>query len=118
MSADVHALERDGGAGMPELPNSLPRPEDELQTLKALWQTPKGWRILSSVNNTIVGYFYIGTALLFFLLAGVLALLMRLQLGWPNQEFAFLKTILPTAALTSISTSLRACSGTRGHSKA
>ena len=58
-------------------PNSLPRPEGELEKLKAAWALPRGWRILSAVNNTIIGYFYIGTAFLFFLLAGVLALLMR-----------------------------------------
>ena len=40
-------------------------------------QLPKGWRIVTAVNNTVIGYFYIGTALLFFLLAGILALLMR-----------------------------------------
>ena len=87
MSADVHALERDAGAGISEFPNSLPRPEDELRTLKAVWQTPKGWRILSSVNNSVVGYLYIGTAFLFFLLAGILALLMRLQLAVPSNNF-------------------------------
>ena len=67
--------------GLPAYPNSLPRPEGELEKLKAAWALPKGWRILSAVNNTIIGYFYIGTAFLFFLLAGVLALLMRLQLA-------------------------------------
>ena len=35
----------------------------------------------------MIGYFYIGTALLFFLLAGILALLMRLQLAVPSNTF-------------------------------
>ncbi len=57
------------------------------RALKAAWALPKGWRILSAVNNTVIGYFYIGTAFLFFLLAGVLALLMRLQLAVPSNTF-------------------------------
>jgi cytochrome c oxidase subunit I+III len=35
----------------------------------------------------VIGYFYIGAAVLFFLLAGVLALLMRLQLAVPSNTF-------------------------------
>ena len=35
----------------------------------------------------MIGYFYVGTALLFFLLAGILALLMRLQLAVPSNTF-------------------------------
>jgi cytochrome c oxidase subunit I+III len=53
-------------------PNKLPRPKGELEAL---------------VNNTVVGYFYVGAALLFFLLAGLLALLMRLQLAVPSNTF-------------------------------
>jgi cytochrome c oxidase subunit I+III len=71
----------------PELPNSLPRPEGELAQLEAIWKGPRGWRIVSDVNNTIVGYFYIATAFLFFLLAGVLGLLIRLQLAVPGNDF-------------------------------
>jgi cytochrome c oxidase subunit I+III len=36
------------------------------------------------VNNTNIGLLYIGTALLFFVLAGMLGLLMRLQLAVPE----------------------------------
>ena len=68
-------------------PNALPRPQGELEQLRAIWAVPRGWRILSAVNNTVIGYFYIGTALLFFLLAGVLALLMRTQLAVPSNTF-------------------------------
>lgn len=66
------------------LPNSLPRPAHELPHLKALWRTPRGWRFFSSVNNINIGLLYIGTALLFFVLAGILALLMRAQLAVPG----------------------------------
>jgi cytochrome c oxidase subunit I+III len=71
----------------PELPSTLPRPEGELAQLEAVWKGPRGWRIISDVNNTIIGYFYIATAFLFFLLAGVLGLLIRLQLATPGNDF-------------------------------
>ena len=70
-----------------ELPSSLPRPEGELERLEAVWKGPRGWRIVSEVNNTIIGYFYIAAAFLFFLLAGVLGLLIRLQLAAPGNDF-------------------------------
>ena len=59
----------------------------ELATLEAVWALPRGWRIVTAVNNTVIGYFYIGTAFLFFLLAGILALLMRTQLAVPGNTF-------------------------------
>lgn len=68
-------------------PNSLPRPKGELAELEIIWRQPKGIRLLSAVNNTQIGLFYIGAALLFFILAGILALLMRLQLAVPNNDF-------------------------------
>jgi cytochrome c oxidase subunit I+III len=64
-----------------ELPNTLPRPKDELEQLHAIWEPPKGWRVLSAVNNTYIGLFYIGAALLFLILGGALALIMRTQLA-------------------------------------
>jgi cytochrome c oxidase subunit I+III len=66
------------------LPSALPRPADELARLEKVWELPRGWRALSAVNNTRVGQWYVATALLFFLLAGVLALLMRAQLALPG----------------------------------
>ncbi len=65
-------------------PHDLPRPADELPRLEKAWSVPTGWRILTAVNNSYIGVFYIGAALLFFVLAGVLALLMRLQLAVPG----------------------------------
>ncbi|MDB5749815.1 MAG: cytochrome c oxidase, subunit [Ramlibacter sp.] len=67
-----------------KLPNSLPRPAGELEALQRAWEPPKGWRAISAVNNDHVGVYYLGTALLFFVLAGMLALLMRAQLALPN----------------------------------
>ena len=55
--------------------------------LDAAWQAPTGWRHWSAVNNTIVGRWYTATAIAFFLFAGLLALLMRLQLALPGNTF-------------------------------
>ena len=66
------------------LPNRLPRPEGELAALERAWAPPQGWRVLSAVNNTHVGLFYIGISLLFFVLAGVLGLMIRAQLALPG----------------------------------
>ena len=66
------------------LPNGLPRPEGEREALQRAWARPQGWRRFSAVNNNQIGVFYIATALLFFVLAGVLALLMRAQLAVPD----------------------------------
>ena len=57
------------------------------EALERIWEPPSGWRIISAVNNTIVGYLYIAAAFLFFLLAGVLGLLMRTQLAIPSNTF-------------------------------
>src|SRR5690606_5944555 len=61
---------------------------DPAQTarLHAAWETPPGWRYWSSVNNTNVGRWYTGAAISFFLFAGMLALLMRLQLALPDND--------------------------------
>jgi cytochrome c oxidase subunit I+III len=58
--------------------------ERDLRELERIWALPEGWRIVTAVNNTAIGYFYIGAAFLFFLLAGILALLMRAQLAVPS----------------------------------
>ncbi|HET8726377.1 MAG TPA: cytochrome c oxidase subunit I [Alphaproteobacteria bacterium] len=68
------------------LPNPKPRSSEEFEQLKAVWRAPKGFSFITVVNNTYVGLFYIGTAVLFFLLAGVLALMMRSQLAVPEND--------------------------------
>ena len=70
-----------------QLPGSLPRPAGELARLERAWAPPRGWRLLSAVNNTHIGLFYIGTALLFFVLAGVLGLMIRAQLAVPGNAW-------------------------------
>ncbi|RZI73719.1 MAG: cytochrome c oxidase subunit I [Variovorax sp.] len=74
------------------LPSSLPRPEGEREALERAWRAPKGWRLLSAVNNTHIGVFYIVTAMLFFVLAGILALVIRAQLAVPDNSLVDAKT--------------------------
>ena len=68
------------------LPSLQPRPPGEVERLQAAWRRPRGWRLPSAVNNTTIGLLYIGTALLFLVLAGVLGLLMRAQLALPESN--------------------------------
>ncbi len=59
----------------------------QAQRLEQVWKAPPGWRYWSAVNNTEVGVWYMAAAFLFFLFGGVLALLMRIQLAFPDNEF-------------------------------
>jgi cytochrome c oxidase subunit I+III len=59
----------------------------EESRLRDAWRIPSGWRYWSSVNNTVVGLWYVGLTLLFFLFGGGLALLMRLQLARSENDF-------------------------------
>jgi len=72
--------------------NPPPRSEEEREALERAWAPPTGWRQLSAVNNTRIGVFYIATAMLFFVLAGVLALLMRTQLAVPDNGLVDART--------------------------
>jgi cytochrome c oxidase subunit I+III len=71
---------------MSGLPNALPRPAGELAALERAWQRPRGWRVVAEYNNTFIGLAYVGTAFLFFILAGILALVMRAQLAVPEND--------------------------------
>ncbi|MGE0717894.1 MAG: cbb3-type cytochrome c oxidase subunit I [Alphaproteobacteria bacterium] len=65
----------------------LPRPTGEREALLAIWATPTGWRLPTAVNNTVIGLFYLGAAFVFFLLGGILAVLMRTQLAQGENDF-------------------------------
>ena len=54
--------------------------------LEETWSTPPGWRSLSGVNHTTVGLRFIITGFVFFLIGGVLAMLLRTQLSLPNNQ--------------------------------
>jgi cytochrome c oxidase subunit I+III len=71
---------------MSGLPNPLPRPAGELEQLRRIWALPPGLRLLTEYNNNYIGAMYVATAFLFFLLAGLLALVMRAQLAVPQND--------------------------------
>jgi cytochrome c oxidase subunit I+III len=68
-----------------ELDEAAKRAQEE--RLLKVWETPKGLAYWSAVNNTEVGLWYTLATFLFFLGAGVLALMMRYQLAIPNHDF-------------------------------
>ena len=68
-------------------PTTELRPEGELEELERIWCAPKGWQWITALNNNYVGVYYVGAAMLFFVLAGVLALLLRTQLALPLNGF-------------------------------
>ena len=74
------------GGPLPQAPPKELRDAQEERLLQA-WKTPVGWRYWSAVNNTEVGLWYTAAACLFFLFGGVLALLMRVQLAVPGNDF-------------------------------
>jgi cytochrome c oxidase subunit I+III len=59
----------------------------QAERLRKTWETPRGWRYWSSVNNSDVGIWYTGMTLFFLLFGGVLALLIRIQLAQPGNDF-------------------------------
>lgn len=68
-----------------EAPPEAVRRAQEERLLDA-WRTPTGWRYWSAVNNTEVGRWYTAVAFAFFLFAGLLALVMRVQLALPEND--------------------------------
>jgi cytochrome c oxidase subunit I+III len=71
------------------LPHAPPEAVQRAQQERLLeaWKTPVGWRYWSAVNNSEVGLWYTTVAFCFFLFGGLLALLMRLQLAVPGNNF-------------------------------
>jgi Cytochrome C and Quinol oxidase polypeptide I len=60
---------------------------DGLARLKAAWAMPRRFWFFKEVNNNHIGVLYIATGLLLFIGAGILALLMRIQLAYPGLTF-------------------------------
>jgi len=56
------------------------------ERLAKVWAMPKGWRYISAVNNSEVGLGYSLTAFFFMLMAGVMSLIMRVQLSVPEND--------------------------------
>ncbi len=59
----------------------------QAERLLEAWKTPQGWRYWSAVNNSEVGAWYTTAAFVFFIFAGILALLIRVQLAVPDNDF-------------------------------
>ncbi|MDX3975032.1 cytochrome c oxidase subunit I [Shinella sp.] len=55
--------------------------------LTAIWGTPPGWGRLQAVNHTVIGKRFMLTALVFFAIGGVLAMLIRTQLATTQSAF-------------------------------
>ncbi|MFA5488976.1 MAG: cytochrome c oxidase subunit I [Candidimonas sp.] len=68
------------------------------RALERDWGSPKGWRSLSAVNHTVMGKRFMLAALAFFLVGGILALLMRAQLA--SHDSAFLDSELYSQIFT------------------
>lgn len=70
--------------------------------VSSVHEAPKSFlrKYIFSLDHKIIGMQYYFLALFSVFLGMGLSVLMRLQLGWPNQEFGFLKWLLPTAAKT------------------
>ena len=67
---------------------SLSLPEGERDRLARTWAHPPGfWGWFTDVSHTAIGIRYMVTSFVFFLLGGVLAALMRIQLAYPEQHF-------------------------------
>ncbi len=87
-------MDRDAGGSVLERPvtqEELLYPQstgdDALERLKTAWAMPRRFGFFTEVNNTHIGILYVATGFLFFLGAGVLALLMRVQLSRPDNTF-------------------------------
>lgn len=62
------------------------RLREQEKRLRDAWAKPTGWRHLSAVNNAFVGVWYMTGAFAFLLFGGLLALLMRTQLAFPDND--------------------------------
>ena len=60
---------------------------DGFERVTAAWAKPRPFGFFTELNNNHIGILYIATGFLFFLGAGVLALLMRIQLAYPGNTF-------------------------------
>jgi cytochrome c oxidase subunit I+III len=85
-----------GGVYRDVQPLAVPAPADirraQADRLLRAWRIPTGWRYWSAVNNSEVGLWYTSATLIFLGFAGVLALVMRLQLARPGNDVVSAET--------------------------
>jgi len=71
-----------------EMPADAMTEEQERAILDQTWRDDPGlWGRLSSINHKTIGRRFITTAFCFFILGGILAVLMRVQLARPGNTF-------------------------------
>src|SRR5690606_27093088 len=80
-SSDVCSSDLGGPGAMTQ--NIDNRHEDRLNEV---WGNPRGWRAVTIVNHSVIGVRFMVTGLAFFLIGGLLAMLIRTQLALPGQE--------------------------------
>ena len=69
---------------------SQPQPTTALRLhrqLSAIWATGPGWQRLASVNHSVIGMRMMVTSFAFFLIAGILGMLILVQLATPESAF-------------------------------
>jgi cytochrome c oxidase subunit I+III len=64
-----------------------PITDPQRSDLLRVWTPPSGLRFLAEINNSVIGMYYLLTALGFLAAGGVLALMMRWQLAVPDNDF-------------------------------
>ncbi|SDM00322.1 cytochrome c oxidase subunit I+III [Franzmannia pantelleriensis] len=57
------------------------------EEMQEVWGNPRGLKALTIVNHTTLGLRFMVTGMVFFLIGGILAMLVRTQLAFPDQEF-------------------------------
>jgi cytochrome c oxidase subunit I+III len=57
------------------------------EEFERVWGNPRGWRALTVVNHSVIGMRFMVTGVVFFLVAGLLAMLIRAQLARPQHGF-------------------------------
>lgn len=62
------------------------------RSFEDVWAAPTGFASLTSVSHRVVGKRYVVTGFVFFLIAGIFALLLRLQLAFPDNQFLSAQT--------------------------
>ncbi|MBR2514959.1 MAG: cytochrome c oxidase subunit I [Halomonas sp.] len=62
-------------------------PQQLHDDLHEIWGNPKGLKSLTIVNHTTLGLRFMVTGMVFFLIGGILAMLIRTQLAMPDQDF-------------------------------
>ncbi len=74
----------DAQPGTPEVRTER---EQQLRDMDAVYATPPGIGRLSAVNHSVIGLRFIVTSLVFFVIGGLLSMLMRAQLAIPGNTF-------------------------------